>query len=96
MMNSRSLRRRLTKLEAVLSILSTDDKWAIVSEQALRLLSDGDQDVIARTEGAGSAVDPSPEHVAVMARFDDAFWMAMGAANIHFTVPEMDQLLAGA
>jgi hypothetical protein len=47
-------------------------------------------------EGSGSAVDPPAEHVALMARFDDAFWTAMGAANIHFTVPEMDQLLAGA
>jgi hypothetical protein len=96
MMNSRSLHRRLTKLEAVLNILSTDKKWAIVHERMLPLLSDGDLEVIARMEGAGSVVDPSPEHVAVMARFDDAFWTAMGAANIHFTVPEMDQLLTGA
>jgi hypothetical protein len=27
---------------------------------------------------------------------DDAFWTAMGEMNVRFTIPEMDQLLAGA
>jgi hypothetical protein len=26
--------------------------------------------------------------------FDDAFWMAMGANTVRFTIPEMDELLA--
>jgi hypothetical protein len=71
-MTLRALHRRLEKLEAVLNILSTDDKWAIVHERALQLMS-------------------GPE-----ALEDDAFWTAMGEMNFRFTIPEMDQLLAGA
>ena len=62
MMNGRMLQRRLEKLEAVLNILSTDDKWAIVHERALELMSDADLEIlegIAALENAGSAVDQS-------------------------------------
>jgi hypothetical protein len=34
--------------------------------------------------------------LAAIARFDDAFWIAMGETNVRFTIPEMDQLLAEA
>jgi hypothetical protein len=71
-MTLRALHRRLEKLEAVLNILSTDDKWAIVHERALQLMS------------------------GLEALEDDAFWTAMGEMNFRFTIPEMDQLLAGA
>ena len=99
MMNGRALHRRLEKLEAVLNVLSADDKWAIVYERALQLMSHQDLELLeelASLENAGSAVDQDPESAAVMARFDDAFWTAMDAANVRFTVPEMEQLLAGA
>jgi len=50
MMNARTLQRRLVKLEAVLNILSTDDKWAIVHDRALELMSN--QSAIANLEDA--------------------------------------------
>jgi hypothetical protein len=99
MTTARTLHRRLEKLEAVLNVLSTDDKWAIVQERALRLLSDADVESleeIAMLEIAGGVIAQTPECVAAMARFDNAFWTAMSAENLRFTLPEMDQLLAGA
>jgi hypothetical protein len=68
------LQRRLEKLESVLNVLSTEDKWTMIHDRALQLTSDPN------CEG--------PE--------DDAFWTAMGEMNVRFTIPEMDQLLAGA
>ena len=77
MMSARMLHRRLEKLEAVLNVLLTDDKWAVVHERALQLMSDQDLEILeelALLENAGSAVDQSPERSAAMARFDDACW----------------------
>jgi hypothetical protein len=78
---------------------STEDKWAIVHERALRLLSDADVESleeIAMLEITGGLIAQTSECVAAMTRFDDAFWTAMSAANVRFTISEMDQLLAGA
>jgi hypothetical protein len=50
MVTVRALHRRLEKLEAVLNVLSTDDKWAIVQERALQLISN--QSAIASFEDA--------------------------------------------
>ena len=49
-MNARALHRRLEKLEAVLHILSADDRWALVQERALQLMSN--QSAIASLEDA--------------------------------------------
>jgi hypothetical protein len=50
MVTVRALHRRLEKLEAMLNVLSTDDKWAIVQERALQLISN--QSAIASFEDA--------------------------------------------
>ena len=74
MMNARTLQRRLEKLEAVLNIVSTDDKWGLIHERALELMSNR----------------------SAIANWEEAFWIAMGEGTVRFTIPEMDQLLAGA
>jgi hypothetical protein len=82
----------------MLHILSTDSKRAIVHQRALQLVSDRDLEVleeIATIEAADGPASHSPERASVTARFDEAFWTAMGSTNFRFTVPEMDQLLAG-
>ena len=50
MMTVRALNRRLEKLEAVLNVLSTDDKWAILNDRALQLMSN--QSAIANLDDA--------------------------------------------
>jgi hypothetical protein len=50
MMNAGTLHRRLEKLEVVLNVLSTGDKWSIVHKRALELMSN--QSATANSEGA--------------------------------------------
>jgi hypothetical protein len=40
MRSGRFLRLRLEKLEAVLNVLSTTDKWALIENRARQLISD--------------------------------------------------------
>ena len=99
MRSGRTLQTRLDKLEAVLNILPTDDKWAIVHQRALQLMSDRELEILeelASLEIVGGAIAQTHERVSAMARFEDAFWIAMSTAKVRFTIPEMDQLLVGA
>jgi hypothetical protein len=99
MRNGRALQRRLEKLESVLNVLSTEDKWTMIHDRALQLMSDNDLVIleeIAVLQKAGRAVEQTPERLGTIARFDGACMTAMGEGNIRFTIPEMDQLLAGA
>jgi hypothetical protein len=40
MRNGSILQRRLEKLESVLNVLSTEDKWTMIHDRALQLMSD--------------------------------------------------------
>jgi hypothetical protein len=44
---------------------------------------------------AAEGANHTPEQFVAVARFDDAFVTVMAEGNIRFTIPEMDQLLAG-
>lgn len=90
------MQRRLQKLEAALNILPTEEKWAIVHERALRLLSDAAVESLEEIAMlvTGGLIAQTSECVAALTRFDDAFWTARSAANVRFTIPEMDHLLA--
>jgi hypothetical protein len=44
MKNSRALHRRLEKLESALNVLSGEDKWTIIHDRALQLMSDPDRE----------------------------------------------------
>jgi hypothetical protein len=84
--------RRLEKLESILNVVSTEDKWKRIHDRALELMSDEDLGILEAAEGRYQA----QEHFAALARFDDACFTAMGEGNVRFTIPEMDQLLAEA
>jgi hypothetical protein len=45
-MNGRGLQRRQKKLEAVLNVLSTEDKWTMIHVRALQLMSDRDTEAL--------------------------------------------------
>ena len=91
MRNGGAFLRRLAKLESTLNVLSTEDKWKRIHDRALELMSEEDLELLERVEEAYQ----TPEQFAAMARFDDACFTAMGEGSVRFTIPEMDQLLAG-
>jgi hypothetical protein len=96
---SRALHRRLDKLEATTNVPSTDDKWRSVRARALQFLSDDDLGImeeIAVSLEAGKEVESIPEREAMLARYEEATFRALGEQKIRFTVAEMDQLLQDA
>jgi hypothetical protein len=96
---SRALHRRLTKLEAVANIPSTEDQWRSVRARTLQLMSDDDlriMEEVALLQGAGEQVESTPEREAMSARYDEATFRALGEQKVRFTVAEMDQLLQDA
>jgi hypothetical protein len=94
----RALQRRLEKLESMVNVLSTEDKWTMIHDRTLQLISDEDLEILEEIamQKAGNVVEPTAQRLAAIARFDDAFWIAMGQVNVRFTIPEMDQLLTEA
>jgi hypothetical protein len=99
MRNGRALQRRLEKLESVLNVLSKEDKWTVIHDRALQLMSDADlviMEEIAVLQKARRSVEQTPERLATIARFDDACMTAIGERNVRFTISEMDQLLESA
>jgi hypothetical protein len=94
---SRALHRRLTKLEAVTNLLSTEEKWNSVHARALAFMSDDDlriMEEIAVLRAADREIDETPEREAVTARYDEATFRALGEQNVRFTIAEIDHLLA--
>jgi hypothetical protein len=93
---SRALHRRLTKLEAVTNIPSTEDKWRSLRVRTLQLMSDDDlriMEEVAILQEAGKEVESTPEREAMLARYGEATFRAIGELPVRFTVAEMDVLL---
>jgi hypothetical protein len=93
------LYRRLTKLEAVTNIPSTEDKWRSLRVRTLQLMSDDDlriMEEVAVLQEAGEEVASTPEREAMLARYEEATFQALGEQKVRFTVAEMDQLLQDA
>jgi hypothetical protein len=46
MKNGRAFQRRLEKLESLLNVLSTDDRWAMIHERTLQLVGDAELEAL--------------------------------------------------
>ncbi len=94
---SRSLNRRLERLEAVPRVLSTEDKWTRIEARVSELLSEKDLRMIQELENeraVGVALEPRPDWEEAVGRYDEACTRAVADLDIRFTISEFDQLLA--
>ena len=93
---SRALHWRLTKLEAVANIPSTEDKWRSICARTLELMSDDDLRILEEIgvlQEADKEIESTPEREVMLARYNEAMFQAIGEQKVRFTVAEMDALL---
>ena len=84
------------KLEAVVKIPSTEDKWNAIHAKALQKTSIADLEILAEmlsSQEGGELMEQTPELASAMARWDEACMAVIAEQNIRFTIPEMDQLM---
>ena len=98
-MTTRTILKRLVKLEGQIQVSSLGSKLGRLDRAALEAMSKEDQRLLEQLRKLGRQgldAQASPEHHEAAERYIEAYTMAVATVpNLMFTIAEIDEVLAG-